>query len=67
MISTNKIKKLAINEKKKIGKKAIEKINKILEDKTKSLLRKAARNADFAGRITIKEEDIEERKKEIFK
>ena len=67
MISTNKIKKLAINEKKKIGKKAIEKINKILEDKTKSLLRKAARNADFAGRITIKEEDIEERKIEIFK
>jgi len=33
MIATNKIKELAINEKKKIGGKAIEKINKILEDK----------------------------------
>ena len=61
MISTNKIKKLAIKEKKKIGRKAIEKINKILEDKTKAILRKAARNSDFAGRIIIKEEDIEEK------
>ena len=59
MISEKKIKEFVYNEtNKKIGKKAIRKINKILEDQLKILLKKAKRSADFAGRILIKENDF---------
>ena len=35
------------------------KIDNILKEKTKEIIKKAKRNADFLGRKTIKEEDIE--------
>lgn len=59
MMSSQKLKKLIKNEGKRASKKAIKKLNKILEEKAKEIIKKAKRNADFAGRKTIKEEDIE--------
>lgn len=54
----SKIKEIARKEGKRISKSAIKKINKILEDKVREIIKKAVRNADFAGRKTIKEKDI---------
>ena len=59
MISVKKIKELAGKEKKKIGNKAIEKLNKYLKQKAKEILKNSARNADFSGRKIIKQEDVE--------
>jgi len=60
MVIIKKIKKIVKEENKKIGGAAIKKLNKILEKKALKILRKAVRNSDFYGRVTIKEEDIEE-------
>lgn len=57
MITIQTIKKFA--GKKRMSKKALEKIEKILESEAKELIRIGVRNADFSGRRTIKEEDIE--------
>ena len=47
----------------KIGKRpskgALRKIDKILEQRTEEILERAKRKADFAGRKTLLEEDIE--------
>lgn len=58
MISSKTIKELAKREKKKIGNKAIVKIEEILLEKTKDILTKASRQADFRGRSVIREEDV---------
>lgn len=54
------IRELAKKNKKKISKKAIKKINCILEERLKVLILKSSKNADFSGRIIINEMDIEE-------
>lgn len=60
MISYQKIKDIVKKEDgKRISKKAIDKLNRILEQKIKEIINKAVRNADFSGRKTIKEEDIQ--------
>lgn len=60
MISHQKIKDIVKKENgKRISKKAIDKLNRILEQKIKEIINKAVRNADFSGRKTIKEEDIQ--------
>ncbi len=58
MINIKKIKEISKSKKKKISKKAIKKILAILEQNAKDIIRKSARNADFMGRVTIKEDDI---------
>lgn len=59
MMSVKKIKEMAKENEKKISKMAIKKINLILEEKARLLIKKAILNSDFKGRIIIKEEDIE--------
>lgn len=60
MISHQKLKDIIKKEDgKRISKKAIDKLNRILEQKIKEIIKKAIRNADFSGRKTIKEEDIQ--------
>ena len=59
MLSLKKIKDVVNNKNKKISKKAIEKINLILEEKITEIVEKSARNADFEGRKVIKEKDVE--------
>ena len=59
-MKSSRIKKLIETEGKRTSKKAVEKINKLLENEAKNIIKKAKRNADFAGRKTIKEEDIED-------
>ncbi|MBM3200455.1 DUF1931 family protein [Candidatus Woesearchaeota archaeon] len=60
MISHQKLKNIIKEENgKRISKKAIDKLNLILEQKIKEMIKKAIRNADFSGRNTIKEEDIQ--------
>ncbi|MBU0957896.1 MAG: NFYB/HAP3 family transcription factor subunit [Nanoarchaeota archaeon] len=52
------IKYFVEKEKKKIGVEAIKKINVLVEDYVEKIVKKACRNADFAGRKILKEEDI---------
>ncbi len=59
MISTQKIKNITKKEKMRISKKAIEKLFNILEEKSKEIIRKATRKAEFSGRVIIKETDID--------
>lgn len=60
MISHQKIKDIVKKEDgKRISKKAIDKLNRILEQKIREIINKAVRNADFSGRKTIKEEDVQ--------
>ena len=54
------IKEFANKNKKKISKKAIKKINNILEKKLELVISKSSRNADFSGRIIINESDVSE-------
>ncbi|MEK6912674.1 MAG: hypothetical protein AABX26_01820 [Nanoarchaeota archaeon] len=54
------IKELAKKNNKKIGKKAIQKISEILEQKLGFIILKSSRNADFSGRIIINESDVSE-------
>ena len=58
MITRKLIKEIAKKNKKKLSKKAIAKINKILEEKLKIIVLKSSRNADFSGRIIINENDV---------
>lgn len=60
MIPTMIIKGMAGRHEKKIGKKAVEKIETILKKKADELILNATRNADFSGRRIIIEEDIQE-------
>jgi len=60
MISSKIIKQIAKKENKNIGKEAIKKIQSILIGKTEEIIKKSARNADFAGRKTIKLADVQE-------
>ena len=59
MLSLKKLKDIVNKENKKISKKAIKKINLLLEEKARETIKKSARNADFEGRKVIKEKDIE--------
>ena len=58
MISSKLIKEKAKKEGKKIGEKAIKKIETMLKEITTQEIKKAARQSDFSGRQTIKQEDI---------
>lgn len=58
-ISYKGIKYLAKAEEKRIGGKALKTVADVVEAYTMVLLKKAARNASFSGRATIKEEDIQ--------
>lgn len=59
MISFQKIKKIIKEENgKRISKKAINKLDKMLEKNMREMIKKAVRNANFSGRKTIKEEDV---------
>lgn len=58
MVSKKIIKDLAEKEKKKIGNSTIKKIEGILTEKTKEILKDASRQADFSGRKIIKPQDI---------
>ncbi|MBU1136491.1 MAG: hypothetical protein KJ559_03210 [Nanoarchaeota archaeon] len=60
MISNKEIKEIAKKEKKKIGEKAVKILNKIIKDKINDIIKKAAQNAEFYGRNTIREIDIKE-------
>lgn len=60
MVIQKLIKEFANKNKKKIGKKAIKKINDILEKKLLLIISKSSRNADFSGRIIINETDVSE-------
>ena len=55
-----RIRELSKKENKRLSKEAAEIIIQILEKKAEDIVRKAAKNSDFAGRATIKPEDIEE-------
>jgi histone H3/H4 len=60
MISKKELKELSKkNYSKKIGKEAIKIIEKKSENFISELLRKASKEAELSGRITIKPEDIE--------
>ncbi|MDI6737673.1 MAG: hypothetical protein QME12_04100 [Nanoarchaeota archaeon] len=60
LVSIAGIKKIAESEKRKIGRKAAEKISKQLGEEALILVKKAARNAAYSGRVVIREEDIPE-------
>ena len=59
MVSLQKIKRIMKKQGKRASKKAVKKLDKILEHTAEEIIRKAKRNADFAGRRTIKEKDVE--------
>jgi len=59
MISLRKVSGIAEKFGKKIGRNARERIEKMILEEAERKIKKAARNADFAGRKIIKEEDIE--------
>ena len=58
MVYKKTIKDIAKRYKKRLSKKAMDKLDKILNEKARDILDKARRNADFAGRSTIQKEDI---------
>lgn len=59
MISKKKVKEFAEKENsKKISEDAIKKLDEILEEKMRKILKKSSRSADFAGRTVIRKEDI---------
>ena len=58
MVTIKKLKAIAKKNGKKLSKNAINIINNSLEQKAKEIIKKATKNADFEGRITIKEKDI---------
>ncbi len=60
MISSKKISEIARKFGKKISRKAKEKLEKEVLLHLEVKIKKSARNADFAGRKVIKEEDLEE-------
>jgi len=60
MVSLKDIKLIAKNNNKKIGKKAIKRINYLLKNTAEKIIRRSSKNSDFYGRSTIKPEDIKE-------
>lgn len=60
MINSKSIKQTAKRKGKRISREAVKKIQSILMEKTEEIIKKSARNSDFAGRKTIKLEDIQE-------
>mgnify|MGYP001588453269 CR=1 FL=1 len=59
MISKGKIKEFVRKESgKKISGEAIEKLKNFLDDELRKIVIKAAKMADYAGRVVIKKEDI---------
>jgi len=59
MINKNKVKDILEREfNKKIGLKAINKLDIILEEYVKDILKKASKKSDFYGRKIIKENDF---------
>jgi len=60
MTTKKEISKIARKQNKKIGKSAMKKIKLKLNKIAEELIKKSARNADFAGRKVIKEEDFED-------
>ncbi len=61
MFSDNSVKKIfKKNGALRINKKAIKKFKRIIDKYSKIITRKAIKNAEYAGRKTIKGEDVEE-------
>ena len=61
MIPLQRIKKIMKEEgAERVSKEAIKKLDKILEKEARKIIKKAARNANFYGRSTVKEKDITE-------
>lgn len=60
MVLLKRIKGIVKEKNKRISRGAIKKLNEILDKRAIEILRKAVRNSDFYGRVTIKEDDIEE-------
>lgn len=58
MISSKIIKEIANKENKKVGKDVIKKIEDLLEEQVKLIIKKAARRADFDGRVVVKAGDV---------
>jgi len=58
MISKKEMKIIAGKQNKKIGKDALKLLDEILKEKIEFILKRASRAADFAGRSTIKKEDL---------
>lgn len=59
MIKESLVKKILKKQKKKIGKKAFEKLDFLAENYVRSLIAKASRKADIFGRIILREEDFD--------
>lgn len=60
MVSKAQVRRMMQQAGKRPGGKAVEKLEAILEENAREIILKAKRNADFAGRRTILEEDIRE-------
>jgi histone H3/H4 len=58
MITLNYIRRLTKNFHKKIGNDALNELENILKKDLEDIIKKAAKNADFSGRITIKPADL---------
>ncbi|MBS3099316.1 NFYB/HAP3 family transcription factor subunit [Candidatus Pacearchaeota archaeon] len=58
MTPSKKLKELAKKTGKSLSMKATKKIQILLEERALEILKKSARKSDFAGRKTIKEQDI---------
>ena len=58
MVSSKKIKEIAGDCNKKISRKAIDKINILLNKRAENIVKQSKKNADFAGRKIINEGDI---------
>jgi len=59
-MNIKRIKEISKIENKRISKKALSKIAEILEKRAREIVKRAAKNADFAGRATIRAEDVQE-------
>lgn len=59
MIKKSLVKKMLEKQKKKIGKKALKKLDFLADNYIKSLIAKASRKADIFGRIVLREEDFD--------
>ncbi len=58
MVSKQKLREIIKREGKKAGNRTLEKIDLLLYEEAKKIVARAKINADFDGRITIKEEDV---------
>ncbi len=60
MVSKEQVRQMMQEAGKRAGRKAVEKLEEILEEKAREIVLRAKTNANFAGRRTIREEDIRE-------